>query len=186
MTRPSPRAHEPAAFSAGEAIAGGALTLAAYLVVSYVWYWLMTVLTMGGPLGMEALGGAWVWAYFVWVYGALTALPAAIVGTATAVLVGRAMRRRASFPLHLLVHALHAYVIGALATIVCLLVIQAQPDLGGFLFYPLLWGAPATAIAALMGWRWIVAIARRRDMRRIRADYLTDMSPVDGVVSGNP
>ncbi|HWL02293.1 MAG TPA: hypothetical protein VNQ52_07965 [Microbacteriaceae bacterium] len=167
MTRPSPRASDPAAFSAGEAIAGGALTLAAYLVVSFFWYWLVTVLSMSGAIGNDALGGGWVWAYFVWIYGAMTALPAAIVGTVTASLIGRAMRHRASFPLHLVVHAAHAYVIGALATVVCLLVMQAEPGVGGFLFYPLLWGGPATAIAALIGWRSIVAIARHRDAKRL-------------------
>lgn len=186
MTRPSPRAIDPAAFSAGEAIAGGALTLAAYLVVSFLWYWLVTAITMSGALGTEVLGGGAVWAYFVWIYGAMTALPAAILGTATASLLGRAMRHRASFPLHLVVHAGHAYLIGALATVVCLLVMQAEPGLGGFLFYPLLWGGPAAAIAALIGWRSIVAIARHRDAKRVAADYRVDMSPVDGVVSGKP
>jgi len=166
MTRPSPRETAPAGFSVGEAIAGGALTLAAYLVTSFLWYWLVTVATTSGSLGTTALGGGWVWAYFVWIYGAMTALPAAIVGTATASLIGRAMRDRASFPRHLLAQAANAYLVGALATVVCLLVVQAEPGAGGMAYYALLWGGPAAAISALIGWRSIVAIARRRDRRR--------------------
>ena len=75
MTRPSPREHEPAAFSIGEVITGGALTLGAYLVVSFLWYWIVTLLTMSASLGFDSVGGGWVWAYFVWVYGAFTAVP---------------------------------------------------------------------------------------------------------------
>lgn len=165
MTRPSPRTTDPAAFSAGEAIVGGALTLAAYFVTSYVWYLLASLMT-GGTDGM---GGAWVWAYFVWIYGAMTAVPAVIIGTATAALLGRALRHRASFPVHLIAHAVHAYVIGALATIAFLLVQGGIPDLGATIVYPLLWGGPAAAIAALIGWRVTVAIARRRDARRVAA-----------------
>lgn len=162
MTRRSPRLTDPAAFSAGEAIAGGALTLAAYLVTSYAWY-LLASLVMGGA---EGIGGAWVWAYLVWIYGAMTAVPAVIVGTATAALLGRALRHRASFPVHLVAHAVHAYLIGALATFAFLVVQGGFADLGASAAYPLLWGGPAAAIAALIGWRSIVAIARRRDARR--------------------
>jgi len=170
VTRPSPRAHEPAAFSVGEAIAGGALTLGAYLVVSFLWYWLMTVVSLNDQLGLDSLGGTWMWAYLVWIYGVMTALPAAIVGTVTAALLGRAMRRRASLPLHLVVHAVHGYVIGAIATVVCLIALQAIPSSAGGLYYPFLWGGPAAALSALVGWGSIVAIARRRDRRRLASD----------------
>ncbi|HWK20806.1 MAG TPA: hypothetical protein VNR37_08575 [Microbacteriaceae bacterium] len=169
MTRPSPRQYEPAAFSVGEVITGGALTLGAYLVVSFFWYWILTLLTMSTSLGFDAVGGGWVWAYFVWVYGAFTAVPAVIIGTVTASLVGRAMEHRASFPRHLIVQGLHAYVIGAIATVVCLIVIGGVGDSAGLTMYPLLWGGPAAAFAALIGWRSTVAIARRRDRRRLPA-----------------
>lgn len=169
MTRPSPRKYEPAGFSVGEVISGGALTLGAYLVVSFIWFWLLTIITMTASPGVDTAGGNWVWAYFVWIYGAVTALPAAIVGTATAALVGRAMRHRASFPRHLVAQGLHAYAIGAIATVICLLINDVSADPESIVTYALLWGGPAAAFSALIGWRSIVAIARRRDRRRLPA-----------------
>lgn len=154
-------------------ITGGALTLASYLVVSVAWYgiaaWLASYLAWQD--------GSWVWVYFVWIYGAMTAIPAVIVGTATAALIGRAMRARASFPMHLLVHGAHAYVIGAMATVLCLLVMGGGPDWQAWLLYPLLWGGPAAAIAVLIGWRSTVAIARHRDAKRAVTPQVVGSTP---------
>jgi len=187
MSRPSPREYAPAAFSAGEVIAGGALTLGAYLVVSYLWFWIVTVVVMNASaVSFDALGGGWVWAYMVWIYSAMTALPAAIIGTATAALVGRAMQHRASYPQHLIAQGLHAYVIGALATVVCLFVNQAATDPGGVANYALLWGGPAAAFSALIGWRSIVAIARRRDRKRGIVAAGAGEAPADTAVSETP
>ncbi len=91
---------------------GDVRTFIADIAVSFVWYTVAAALL--GLLTMSAAvhGGA-TFTFVIWAYGLVTAIPFVVIGTLTASAMGHAMRHHASFPMHLGVQAVHAYVVGA-------------------------------------------------------------------------